>query len=1201
MFLSDAQLSIGQKQVEKQPLMNHNATKEACSPNQSLNQTSNNISEALLGEKAGQQHDEIPKPVSFLRQIYELRKAFQEYRSLPATEETIVKCNIGLDDFEILLWFESEQRTRSAWSEPSIHKFSYSRFLQRRVQVHPQPDSFLRRVCVLREAFQHNSSPSISEIEQISCETGLEDFEVSFWFETENSIQSECLTKNMPFQQDPWSPRFSHSSMDSRSSLTGTSLVSDNAKLNPPYYPKPGSAGNLQMDLAQWETPSLAARSNKRQRPVHSSSNVTLASIASPPNKRLRRIKVQGSFPCLFERCGSIAADAQGWREHQSRSHFPKRVWICWLKKDDESDCKHGPSTRIDNFVTHLVNEHHQSRGPELQKLVQSKGLNVRNLYHEECGFCARKFRSWEDSMKHIGDHLSGGSTAESWEHRCSSDHDLLSHIEYQSRNGRPSDHKEKPEDEDERDDDTDPSGNRGADSAFGDQNQDSQDPEHQNEESQELGDHAEWGAGASSPPKDTEDTDMQVDFHDLSSNPATISVQANEVDRDYISLEMLGHGGFSFVDKIVHRVSKKIYARKTTFYHKSPSGESMEIQFQNEVDILKTLQHPHLVKFIDAYALEDRLSIIMSPVADESLTSFMSRFDKFPPALQKSNKSSLWRWISCLASALAYLHGHLIRHQDIKPSNILVRGDQVFLTDFGNARKFLDNNQAQVCDFRNRLTVTPMYCSPEAMRSGLQGFTADVFSLGCVYAEIITLCLDQTLADFKLFRSPNPYDGAFRNQLEKTVEWIESLQEDYRQAASQHAAPPSVSLEMVCRMLDQDPELRPTARQIQLQLLPCTCYSTVVTAIEKTEDVTRLYPSTVENALDQDENGHTLPTIIPTKQPETIIISEIEEPHVQEVEEIHAPQASIESEHQIRIVPRPAQVSDYESDTDTGQNLETHHNTTPSPIKKRSLSRAAPKVPPKARRGRTIITVEREDHRSCSSEDSSSESSSSNSSEDKNYDSETMPSSRPSRSPIIKSGLEKVYRSGKRATRQHTRFHSSVDEPAARTPYRAPPRRRSSYNSDETDIANPEDSIADAYYSGVVAGVAAAAQRTERIPPTPPLTNAGSSIRTSGSSVESRSMDSRSPRQSLGSCISIDENSFRRRDHYKFDEQEDYIHRTRLARPKLRDAEYDYGYIPSRKDLLSRRAFDSYEYPRNPFAPLEPQPPLYQYPGSFI
>lgn len=1069
---------------------------------------------------------------------------------------------------------------------------------------------------MLREAFRHNSAPSISKIEQISCETGLEDFEVSFWFETERAIQLECLTARSPFQQDLWSPQFSRSSIYSHSSLTGTSLVSDNVKPSNPHHPEPGLAGNLQRDLAQWETPSPATRSKKRRRAVHTSSNATSSSMSSPPDKRLRRANVQGSYPCLFESCASLAADVLKWREHQSRSHFPKRVWICWLKKDDESNCEHGPVTRADNFVTHLVNEHHQSRGPELQQLVQSKGLNVRNMYHEVCGFCTRELKTWEDSMKHISGHLGRGSTAESWKHRCSTDHDLLSHIEYQSGDQGASDHNENPEDEDERDDDTDAKGKRGADSTFGDQNQDLQDREYQNYESQESGDHAERGTGSSYTQKDATDSELQVEFQDLSSNTATVSVQANEADADYVSLEMLGHGGFSFVDKIVHRLSKKIYARKTTFYHKSSSRESIEVQFQNEVEILKTLQHPHLIKFIDAYALQDRMSIIMSPVADESLTSFMSRFDKFPPALQEKNKSSLWRWISCLASALAYLHGHLIRHQDIKPSNILVRGDQIILTDFGNAKKFLDDSQAQVCDFRNKLTVTPMYCPPEAMRSGLQGFTADVFSLGCVYAEIITLCLDQTLADFELFRSPNSHDGAFRNQLEKTVEWIESLQEDYRQATSQLAAPQSVSLEMICRMLDQDPEKRPTARQIQVQLLPCTCCSTVVTAIETREDRTPLYPSTVESASGEDGNSNAPPQTTMTK-PE--IVAKEEMPSLEEAEEIHVPQAAIAPRDRMRIFPIPVHASDCDSDSDPrqvpprGQRTESHAGILLSSKTSRNPARVTAKTSPEGSRPRVSgnsptrpgschdnslhdRNKDNEDRRVYSSDDSSSESEIDSSSESDGNDSESTPSPRPSAISRLGNGQGKFARRGKRIIRQHTRFDSSIDHPRPHRPYRVYPNKRLHLILAEGDTVTPEDTVAQAFAAGYAAAAARSSHKRERMLPTPSLTSASSSGRT-GSSIESRSLESRSSRDSFGSCVSIDESSFRRRDDFKLEDPEDYLRRTPPAGPKLRDAQFDDGFMPSRREPVSCRAVDSYEYPRNPFAPLEPlPPPLYRY-----
>jgi serine/threonine protein kinase len=1092
-------------------------------------------------------------------------------QSLPTAEEDIFTRDIGLDDVAILLWFESEESTRLAWSESPTCKVSYSKLLQRREQMQPQSDPFLRQVRLLREAFRNNSAPSISRIEQIASETGLEDFEVSFWFETERSMQSECVTTYMSFQQDLWSPQFSHDSVYSRSSLTGTSPVSDNIKLNHPFHPEPGLAGNLHLDLAQWEAPSLAAQSNKRRRPVHTSSNATSSSLSSPPDKRLRRNIVQGSYPCLFESCNSIAADVTRWKDHQLRLHFPKRVWICWLKKDDNSDCKHGPVTRADNFVTHLVNEHRQSRGPELQRLVQSKGLNVRDLYHEECGFCNERLKSWEESMNHISRHLSRGSAAESWEHRCSTDHDLLNHIEYQTSNQDASSQSKKPDDEDERHDDANEKGKGKADPTFGHQNQNSRDAGHCGNGSQESGDHAELGTDSSSTQKHAAYNDMLTECQEVSSNTATISVQADEVDADYVSLEILGHGGFSLVDKIVHRLSRKIYARKTTYYAKSPSRESVEVQFHNEIEILKTLQHPHLVKFIDAYALQDRLSILMSPVADESLTSFMSRFDQFPPVVQDKNKSSLWRWISCLASALAYLHDHLIRHQDIKPSNILVRSDQIFLTDFGNAKKFLDDGQAQVCDFRNKLTVTPMYCPPEAMRSGLQGFTADVFSLGCVYAEIITLCLDETLADFELFRSPNMHDGAFGNQLEKTVEWIESLQEDYRQAVLQHKAPPAVSLEMLCRMLDQDPEQRPTARQIQLKLVPCTCYSMVVTAIDMTDHTTPLHPRSVEGLSENDEISNATPQIVQTRT--DITIGSESDERSQGAEREHSSPSPRLPNGKMQTAPRPAHISDGSSDTDTEENvLLAGQHIHPSPGRGQGKNpRRVETMQPQPKRFQSFINEPRTRRSSLARLRERFRSPHSRG----DIATPEVPLARAFNAGY-NSGLARYPRGRQRRQptpplsheRRPLLFKSPPMSPMPRSP--SPPVERE--RRPQSPPWRPSPPLRRPR------GPPSPPLRRPRGPPSPPLrrpsppfTSTSCSVRTA-SSILSPSTEATSPRESLeslgslGSCVSIDEGSLRRRADSRTEVLEDNFFRTR-SRLKAPSANHDKEYLQTERE----------------------------------
>jgi len=669
-------------------------------------------------------------------------------------------------------------------------------------------------------------------------------------------------------------------------------------------------------------------------------------------------------------------------------------------------------------------------------------------------------------------------------------------------------------------------------------------------------------------------------------------------------------------------------------------------MQFQNEIEILKTLQHPHLIKFVDAYALQDRLSIIMSPVADESLTGFMSRFDQFPPTVQQQNKFYLWRWISCLASALAYLHDRLIRHQDIKPENILVKGDQIFLTDFGNATKFLDDGQVQVCDLKNKLTVTPMHCPPEAMKSGLQGFTADVFSLGCVYAEIITLCLDETLADFEIFRSPDKHDGAFRNQLEKTIEWIESLQEDYRRAALQHKAPPAVSLDMVCRMLDQDPEQRPTARQILLQLLPCTCCSTTVTAIEMTEKMMPVYPGYVESTSGKDENGNTPPQ---GQRPSSkiTVISESEDHSLQESDERHVPRISSIPKEKIETVPNLTHTSDSDSNTDMEEvpeqrhRIGRHQDMRPYSERFRDSSRVASGTPAEVSKPRisrkskmrSIIYSSRHanpDEKRRNEEDRlSGASSEESSSGDQNFiDSEfdvssfdRIPPTRCHIPPRPRHIRAKAPKREEIILRQHTRFESSIDEPHTSHPCRTRSRGRFYSPRPMADTTTEEDSLARAFAAGYSTGVASYPKERHRRSPTPPLerrpplsqsllmsrspspsfervrrlpspplrrpspqytrtrrplspplrrlspplTSASCSVKT-GSSIVSPSTEATSPRESLGSCVSIDESSSRRRADFRTEVSEKYINRTG-PRLKVPSANYDEEYLETQRE----------------------------------
>jgi len=153
--------------------------------------------------------------------------------------------------------------------------------------------------------------------------------------------------------------------------------------------------------------------------------------------------------------------------------------------------------------------------------------------------------------------------------------------------------------------------------------------------------------------------------------------------------------------------------------------------RFLAEIRVTANLQHPNILPLFESGEAGPFVYYVMPFVAGESLGQRLKRGGELAT-------EEVLRIAGAVASALDYAHAQGVIHRDIKPGNILLRGDDAFVADFGIALAVATAGD-------RRLTVpgaaigTPAYMSPEQVDGevALDG-RADVYALGCVTYEMI-------------------------------------------------------------------------------------------------------------------------------------------------------------------------------------------------------------------------------------------------------------------------------------------------------------------------------------------------------------------------------------------------------------------------------------------------------------------------------
>jgi hypothetical protein len=268
----------------------------------------------------------------------------------------------------------------------------------------------------------------------------------------------------------------------------------------------------------------------------------------------------------------------------------------------------------------------------------------------------------------------------------------------------------------------------------------------------------------------------------------------------------ILGSGGYGQVDRILSLISFKEYARKRVLRSATFRGRRKEdvTRFIAEIEIMKRLKHCHVVEFVGSYTDAKYIGLIMTPIAEGDLTSYLTSAtpEKYP---------ELRTFFGCLATGLEFLHQHNVRHKDIKPGNILINNGQVLFTDFGLSLDFTDSSGSTTMSMVNGMT--PRYCAPEVANCEPRNTMSDIWSLGIVFFEmLITLKGKKTEFMDEYFRTHGSGQAFVRFNISAMPVFLAEL----ATLGSRVDDKPSEWIEL---MLLEDQKLRPTASALVNQI----------------------------------------------------------------------------------------------------------------------------------------------------------------------------------------------------------------------------------------------------------------------------------------------------------------------------------------------------------------------------------------------
>ena len=256
-----------------------------------------------------------------------------------------------------------------------------------------------------------------------------------------------------------------------------------------------------------------------------------------------------------------------------------------------------------------------------------------------------------------------------------------------------------------------------------------------------------------------------------------------------HINPHELGHGHYGVVRKCMHRETKEWLAIKSI--RKSKVGK-VEV-LRREIDILKEVDHPNIIKLIEIHEDDKYLHLITELCTGGEL------FDRIIAKTQSAeghfSEKDAAHLIGCILDAIRYCHDEKqIVHRDLKPENFLFKTKDeespVKIIDFGLSRHDDTVNHG----IMKTKVGTPYYVAPEVLRREYTK-SCDIWSIGVI--TYILLC------------GYPPFYGDSDNQI---FDSVRTGRFDFPSPDWDNIS--NAAKDFICCLLRKDPSLRLTASE---------------------------------------------------------------------------------------------------------------------------------------------------------------------------------------------------------------------------------------------------------------------------------------------------------------------------------------------------------------------------------------------------